>query len=347
MRIETVPFPDTHNIQRAVLSGVGAGERENGKTGKRENGIAFSRFHVFTSSRFLVFTFSFLPGSSLTAHRSWLLLCATAILVVCTLCLSVNVNAQAQPTTPLGVEIQKTSEQQASYDNVYGLELALPLPGTIDISPNNTDEIHIKLTKHGRGENQEAVEAYLDGVTLETRISEDFLILAPRLPTAAVDDVTLTRLDCFMATPPDLSLRLKTTNGDIQVHGLRGNMALETAIGNVQLDETMGEYHVTIEKEGHIFGKILLGSGDNLFQTQSGNINLVILDEIAAPMELAAVNGEVTLRLPENYPAEFEAKVDNADEYAVTINMPAEIEQAFVGEPIHGWINEGGPHLSN
>ena len=74
-------------------------------------------------------------------------------------------------------------------------------------------------------------------------------------------------------------------------------MALTTTVGNVHLDEVMGFYQISTQ-EGLIYGKILLTGGSNIFATQSGSIDLVVLDEIAAEMILKTDDGAISLRLP-------------------------------------------------
>ena len=234
------------------------------------------------------------------------------------------------------------SEQQISYDDVYGLELTLPFAGSVEVSATTKEEISVKLEKYGTGSNEGSVQTYLDPVQLETSTKDDILLLAPRLPEPPDSDAKLTRLDCFIETPPDLTLKIKTKSGDIRVHGIRGNMVLTTTVGNVHLDKVMGAYQVNTQA-GRIYGRILLSGGANTFETQSGSIDLVVLDEIAAKMTLKAPTGAISLRLPESYPADIELQIENEDQRAITIDLPVALETSYVGDVVHGWINDGGP----
>ena len=235
-----------------------------------------------------------------------------------------------------------TSEQQISYDDVYGLELTLPFAGSVEVKAAAKDEIIVKLEKHGTGANEGIVQTYLDTVQLEISTKDDILLLTPRLPESPDSDAKLTRLDCFIETPPDLTLKIKTESGNIRVHNIRGSMVLTTTVGNVHLDEVMGAYQVSTQ-EGLIYGRILLTGGANTFETQSGSIDLVVLDEIAAKMILNANDGAISLRLPESYPADIEIQVENEDQRAITIDLPVELETAYMGDIVQGWINDGGP----
>ena len=240
------------------------------------------------------------------------------------------------------VQHRSTSEQQISYDDVYGLELTLPFAGSVEVSAAARDEIIVKLEKYGTGADEELVQTYLDTVQLEVTTKDDMLLLTPHLPESPDSDVKLTRLNCFIETPPDLTLKIRTESGNIRVHRIRGDMVLTTTVGNVHLDEVMGAYQVSAQ-EGLIYGKILLTGGANTFETQSGSIDLVVLDEIPAKMTLNARGGAISLRLPESYPADIEVQIENEDPRAITIELPVELEAAYVGDVVQGWINDGGP----
>ena len=241
-----------------------------------------------------------------------------------------------------GSQYRSTSEQQISYDDIYGLELMLPVTGNVELNTTAKDEITVKLEKHGTGANEEVVQTYLDAVQLEISTKDDILLLNPGLPESPDSDARLTRLDCFIETPPDLTLKIKTESGDIRIHGIRGSMALTTNVGNVHLDKATGAYQVSVQS-GRIYGKILLTGGNNIFTTRSGSIDLVILDEIAANMILETDDGAISLRLPESYPADLEIQIEKDDPRAITIDLPVELETAYVGDVVQGWINGGGP----
>ncbi len=255
-----------------------------------------------------------------------------------------GVEEAATPITPEEgpPQYRSASEQQISFDDVYGLELTLPFAGNVEVSAAAKDEINVKLEKYGTGANEETVQTYLDAVQIEILTKDEILVLVPRLPDSADSDAKLTRLNCLIETPPDLTLKIKIESGDIRAHGIRGDTILTTTVGNVHLDEVMGAYQVSTQ-EGLIYGKILLTGSANTFETQSGSIDLVVLDEIAAEMTLTARGGAISLRLPESYPADIEMQVEDDNQRAISIDLPVELEAAYVGDIVQGWINDGGP----
>ena len=235
-----------------------------------------------------------------------------------------------------------TSEQRLAFDSVYTIELELPLPGNVEINAGDSDNIVVRLEKHGRGLNEASVRKYLKAIELSVSRTAEVLSLAPKLPAAPNSKTELTRLDCFVVTPADVSLKIRTQNGNIRISRIRGDIELKAAIGEIHLNDTMGGYQV-FSGGGDINCKILLTDRANQFETALGDINLVVLDEIAAPTDLTAMGGGITLRLPNSFQAEVEVQTKSQDPRAVSINLPVEVEGSFQGDPLHGSINGGGP----
>ncbi len=242
----------------------------------------------------------------------------------------------------LDVESFITSEQRFNFNNIYTINLELSLVGSVEVNAVDGDEIIVRLEKHGRGADEDSVRKYFGGVEMSVSKTDNVLTLAPRLPAASDSKAELTRLDCFVETPPDVSLKIRTQNGDIRVNRIRGDIELKAAIGEIHLNETMGGYQV-YSGEGDIHCKIFLTNRINQFETALGEINLVVLDEIAAQTNLTAMSGGITLRLPNSFQAEVEIQTKNQDPRAVSINMPVEVESSFQGDSLYGWINGGGP----
>ena len=69
-------------------------------------------------------------------------------------------------------------------------------------------------------------------------------------------------MKCTIKTPPDVAVNIQAKTGDIRLKRIRGKIEIATETGNVQLDETLGNYTITVKK-GRIDGKILLTQGQN------------------------------------------------------------------------------------
>ena len=239
---------------------------------------------------------------------------------------------------PLDLETPIISEQRFSFKNIYTINLELSLVGSVEVNAVDGDEIIVRLEKHGRGADEDSVREHVGGVELSASKTDNVLSLAPILPADSDSNAELTRLDCFVVTPPDVSLKIRTQNGDIRVNRIRGDIELKAAIGEIRLTETMGGYQVYSGK-GDIHCNIFLTNRTNQFETALGEINLVVLDEIAAQTDLTAMGGGITLRLPNSFQASVEIQTTSQDPRAVSINVPVEVESSFEGDSLHGWIN--------
>ena len=130
-------------------------------------------------------------------------------------------------------------------------------------------------------------------------------------------------------------LRSKQKGGDTRLKRIRGKIEVTAETGNVQLDETLGSYNVTLKK-GRIDGKILLTHGENKLETHNGRIGLVILDTVAAPMDITAQGGSIRLELPENYGCDVELE---SEKQQVVVNLPTQVD----AETSLTIVNGGGP----
>ena len=246
-----------------------------------------------------------------------------------------------------------TSTETFSFTDVYHIELSLNISGNIELIATEGDVITVTLEKQARATNtkqDDLIRDYLDNITFTGTQSDDTLQLRVRLPsnspetkpsppsnTEALQAVPYDglQLKCTIRTPADVSVKLHTKTGDISLQRIRGKIETSTEIGNVHLDETSGNYNISVTK-GNIGGQILLTQGQNKLETQNGSIGLVVLDPVASPMDITAQGGSIRLRLPENYAADVEIETEKQQ---IVINLPAQLDEE-TGFTI---INDGGP----
>ncbi len=243
-----------------------------------------------------------------------------------------------------------TTSQTFSFDDVYRLELNLDVPGNIkivavDSNVEDKDTISVTLEKRVKEHNVLLTKTFLENITL-TGIKEDgTLQLNSQLPAEVFKKILegqsefaikkQLHLSYVIETPPDVSVQLTVKNGDVYLHHLRGKINITSEMGRVHLDETLGNYHVEVQ-QGGIHGKILLAPGQNEIKTHNGSIDLTVLDDLAAPLDLSALGGVIRLLLPNNYPADVELK---SEKQLYIINLPSEIDNNV------GIMNGGGPPL--
>ena len=266
------------------------------------------------------------------------------------------------PVPPINDSIRETqtlilgtpSTKTFSFSDVYHIELRLNTPGNIELIATEGNVITVTLEKQARETTdikQDAlIRDYLDNITFTGTQSGGTLQLKIQLPdnssetqsnplsnTEALQGIRYDglQLKCTIKTPADISVKLHAKTGDISVQRIRGKIETSTETGNVHLDETLGNYNIRVT-QGNITGKILLTHGESKLETQNGSIGVVVLDTVAAPMNITAQGGSIRLRLPENYAADVELE---SEKQQIVINLPAQFDEE-TGLTI---INEGGP----
>ena len=247
-----------------------------------------------------------------------------------------------------------TSTETFSFADVYHIELSLQVSGNIELIATEGNVITVTLEKQAREtiniKQNALIRDYLDNITFTGTQSNDTLQLKIQLPdnpsetqpnslskTEALqaDRYDGLHLKCSIKTPADVSVKLHTKTGDISLQRIRGKIETSTETGNVHLDETVGNYNIRVTN-GNIDGKILLTQGQNKLETRNGSIGVVMLDTVAAPMNITAQGGSIRLRFPENYAADIELE---SEKQQIVVNLPAQFDEE-TGLTI---INDGGP----
>ena len=269
------------------------------------------------------------------------------------------VNSQDTPRTPIPTQkqplrLQATSEKTLNFEDIYQIKLNLEIPGDIEIVAAEDDIITVKLEKQTQATNTERdtlTRAYLDNISItETRNdgtlqldvqlpTDDITVVKPNPPTHLPDPQAIPndqlRLKWTINTPADVALNIQNKTGNVRLKRIRGKIEVTTDTGSVQLHETLGNYNISV-KDGNIGGKILLTHGQNKILTQNGSIGLIILDTVAAPMDVTAQGGGIRLELPENYAVDAELE---SEKQQIVVNLPAQIDNATSLT----LINDGGP----
>ena len=288
-----------------------------------------------------------------TILRSLCLFCSF-VLVLNLFVLSADaVDPKAAVDEPIPI-LGTASEETFSFEDIYRIELNLDVSGSIEMIATEGENISVTLEKQIQSTDtadDALTRAYLDNISLTGTQDDGTLQLNTQLPGGDAPAAKPNpfskiaelqarlrkqlQLKLTIKTPADVSVKLSVKNGNIHLKRIRGKIEIATETGNVQLDETLGNYNVTVKK-GRIYGKILLTHGQNKVETQDGSIELVMLDPVAAPMDVTAQGGNIRLKLPENYAIDAELE---SEKQQVVINLPAQIDD----ETSLTIINDGGP----
>ncbi|RKU28653.1 hypothetical protein C6497_07785 [Candidatus Poribacteria bacterium] len=235
---------------------------------------------------------------------------------------------------------QTISSYSFDYEGVFTIELSLDFPANIDISSNQennlqSNSIQVDLQQNPNIASKEYTELSIDNITLNGELNEGVLRLTTEILDIPIENHNRLHLTYSIVTPPDISLLIKANKGDINVYNIRGKMDITVDEGNINLFETLGLYNIILS-DGNIKGSILMTPDQSKITTRNGSIELIILDNLAAPLTLTALGGGIRLLLPKDYPADLSY---NSEKEQIIVNVPAEIDDNS------GLINDGGPLL--
>ena len=268
--------------------------------------------------------------------------------------LSANAVDESIPLQEQTAIFGTASEETFSFEDIYRIALNSDVSVNIEMIATEDSTIRVTLEKQIQPTDtadDARIRAYLDNISLTGTQNDGTLQLNAQVPGGSATETKpnpffkMTELQAklrkqlqlkwIIKTPADISVKFSVKNGDIRLKRIRGKIEIATETGNVQLDETLGNYNVSIKK-GRVYGTILLTHGQNKLETQDGSIELVMLDTVAAPMDITAQGGNIRLKLPEDYAVDVELE---SEKQQIVINLPAQ----FDNEASLTIINDGGP----
>ncbi|RKY79130.1 hypothetical protein DRQ12_04465 [candidate division KSB1 bacterium] len=127
------------------------------------------------------------------------------------------------------------------------------------------------------------------------------------------------KVNYHLFTPKEVDMFAKTVNGQIQIYEVRGDIEARATNGRIEVKNVAGSINC---------------------KTVNGSI-LAELSEVTKfeEMSFKTVNGSITLRLPKNINANFEAKTVNGH---IETDFPITLQGRIDRHRVRGRINKGG-----
>lgn len=165
-------------------------------------------------------------------------------------------------------------------------------------------------------------------------------------------------------TPAQLTLQTKTSDGNVTLTGLRGELALTAGDGDLTLDHVggslrlhSGDGHVKVtDAEGALEARISDGSleVDGLFHvldlhTSDGRLDVNLRDgtRLTEPSSIQSSDGSVTLHVPRNFAADLDVHTsDGHVDCALPLTIDHYQSSGGDGHGLHGKVNGGGTALT-
>jgi hypothetical protein len=125
-----------------------------------------------------------------------------------------------------------------------------------------------------------------------------------------------------LRVPREIDLRLRTTNGGIDVAEVRGDIDFRATNGGVTLTGV---------------------AGDVRGRTTNGGLHVELAGDSwsGAGMDVETTNGGITLLIPEDYSAEIETRTTNG---GIDLGFPVTV-QGRIGRELRATLGDGGPTI--
>ena len=165
-------------------------------------------------------------------------------------------------------------------------------------------------------------------------------------------------------SPAQLTLQARTSDGNVTLSGLQGDLSLTTGDGDVALDHVSGNLriksgdgHVRVtDADGAIDAHTSDGSlsVDGLFhalavQTSDGTLDLNLREgtKLTGASTIRSSDGSVTIRVPQSFAADLSVHTsDGHVDCALPLTMDHYQSGGAQGHQLHGKLNGGGTPLT-
>jgi hypothetical protein len=165
-------------------------------------------------------------------------------------------------------------------------------------------------------------------------------------------------------SPAQLTLQARTSDGNVTLSGLQGDLSLTTGDGNVGLDHVSGNLriksgdgHVRVtDADGAIDAHTSDGnlSVDGLFhalavQTSDGTLDLNLREgtKLTGASTIRSSDGSVTIRVPQSFAADLNVHTsDGHVDCTLPLTMDHYQSSGGQGHELHGKLNGGGTPLT-
>ncbi|HMI30402.1 MAG TPA: DUF4097 family beta strand repeat-containing protein [Candidatus Limnocylindrales bacterium] len=248
-----------------------------------------------------------------------------------------------------GAEVRRVSERLIPFPP--GGEVRIEdKNGRITVEGWSRNEVRIQATRVVRAEGNAKAEELMKELKSEVEVRNGRIDIMSRFPrrreSIGIWDilgrkVASLQINYYVQVPTKTDLVLETSNGEVRIHGLEGQLDAKTTNGDMRVGEVKGD--VTLNTTN---GEIELTgvSGGATAVTTNGSVVADVRGvSPKGGIELGTTNGNVEAYFPGTLKATLEATTTNG---RVSIVFPVAVEGTTSSKSIRGTINGGGAKIT-
>ena len=175
--------------------------------------------------------------------------------------------------------------------------------GTIDVSPGDTNDVVVELTKKASGIDDDAANAALDQIEVSMVQDGNRIHITAKALTSHGN----LGASVVLAVPAGAKIDLHTSNGGIVCEGIRGGVAAATSNGKLEVVEGTGKLQLSTSN-----GAIELDANHAAVDARTSNGAIKFAGTLAnTEHKLKTSNGRIRLALPAGSSFHFEGTTSN------------------------------------
>ena len=215
-----------------------------------------------------------------------------------------------------------TSNGKVSVQNVNG---------EITVESWDKDQVSLEITKTVRADDQDDADEYFGKVRVEVESGKDYIDVTTHYPhdmDGGFFDWLFhggsrsPNVDYRLRVPVGASVDLESTNGQIYVENVEGNVQAHSTNGGLNLNGVSGRIEAS---------------------TTNGGISVTVSNaDKFDGMDVSTTNGGIKVYCPEDIDADVDAHTTNG---GIDSEFPITVSGSFLSKSLSGRINNGGKRM--
>lgn len=222
--------------------------------------------------------------------------------------------------------------------------------GRIVVEAWDKPQVRIQITRTVRAGDADRANALMRDLRADVEVGATQIQIRSRFPkireSVGIWDllgrkVAALHIHYYLQVPTETSLAVETSNGEIRVRGIRGEVTGETVNGDVEISGPAAALEVkTTNGEIRLTGV----GGSAVARTTNGGITARFVSVPSrGRVDLGTTNGSVVVSLPRGLKATLEAATTNG---RVIVGYPLTAQGVISSKTVRGTIGGGGARIA-
>jgi len=225
--------------------------------------------------------------------------------------LGINPWTPGELNFPFGGDINEVNEERKA--RIVGAEAEIRLTtfnGEINLRPTNSDEFTVQIKIRGTDEGIDNIE--IDFSEDVGQDGEQVIILTAKRLKQLFGQREMVQLDAVVPRKASYSLDLSTSNGDIELEGVKGDdLDIDTSNGRIILDDVDFKSLDIETSNGRVKSSDGLRADNTKIKTSNGNIDVKINGE--GKYDIDTSNGKIEISIALEIPTRVDAQTSIGD----------------------------------